>query len=683
MSALIGYSAGAVATKRKRAEPAPLPRVLQALCAVVALAPLVFLPSLYDPANLPQSAFIQVSALLLLALHLSRRPASLPRPPLVWPLGAFLAWSALSLLWAGNRYEGTLVWMHWAACALIGLVAIDVVCGPREARAVFLSLFAGGVTVALLGALQHLVHFDLLPQAFPPAATFVNKNMAAGFVVMVIPIGAALLLETRTRAPAAGLLAGTGLMALFLVFTQSRSAWLALLAQGMLAAAVWLAGRGWSAWVRWAVPAAGLALALVLAMPRLEGWRDALPTPDAAAREQVFRMDVKVASVRTRLAIWRNTLEMVADHPLGGVGLGNQPLAYPAYARRAVVDPSAAAGLQLDYAHNDYLQLLAELGVVGLGLLAWLGVTLAKTAVAAVRGAGVPALAAVAGLLGVLADATFSFPCYRAVPPLVAAVLLGMLCRWAGEPRHLEAPPWLGRLAFVVAVALAILQYRWIDSDRHCRRMLQAQSRQQWGAVADEAELAHAGNPYRKEPLFQLAGAYLAVGMPERAVAPLRELLAGYPNDANAIANLGIAYALQKDSVSAADCFRRALALRPEEAPLHYRLATALEAQGDAAGALGAYRLASRYGPRNAQYALKWGLAAARQGGLAEAEQALTLAIALDPRSALAEKALGVLLVEALGRPQDGVPHLKRALDLDPNLPDAARMRELVARHAR
>src|ERR1019366_448887 len=58
---------------------------------------------------------------------------------------------------------------------------------------------------------------------------------------------------------------------------------------------------------------------------------------------------------------WRDTLNLIADYPLVGSGLGSYHSAFLKYKR------SAPALLQ-DYAHNDYLQYLAELGIVGFTL---------------------------------------------------------------------------------------------------------------------------------------------------------------------------------------------------------------------------------------------------------------------------------------------------------------------------
>jgi len=70
-----------------------------------------------------------------------------------------------------------------------------------------------------------------------------------------------------------------------------------------------------------------------------------------------------------RLAHWQAAVNMANAHPLVGVGLGNYEAAYPDYG--LVSWPRA-----LGHAHNDYLNVLAETGVVGLsGYLAGWAVT--------------------------------------------------------------------------------------------------------------------------------------------------------------------------------------------------------------------------------------------------------------------------------------------------------------------
>ena len=73
-----------------------------------------------------------------------------------------------------------------------------------------------------------------------------------------------------------------------------------------------------------------------------------------------------------RWTIWQATVRMALETPVFGVGLGAYQDAFTRF--RPTVVP---ADKLVDFAHNDYLQLLAETGVVGFGLLAWALVGLA------------------------------------------------------------------------------------------------------------------------------------------------------------------------------------------------------------------------------------------------------------------------------------------------------------------
>jgi O-antigen ligase len=60
----------------------------------------------------------------------------------------------------------------------------------------------------------------------------------------------------------------------------------------------------------------------------------------------------------SRLSIWRDSLVIVKDHPLG-IGLGNFRLVLPVY------NVSNISDTRFLYAHNDYLHLLVEAGIPG------------------------------------------------------------------------------------------------------------------------------------------------------------------------------------------------------------------------------------------------------------------------------------------------------------------------------
>ena len=74
-----------------------------------------------------------------------------------------------------------------------------------------------------------------------------------------------------------------------------------------------------------------------------------------------------------RFELWQDSARIVRDYPLLGTGLGTYRDVLPNY--RPQKDFFFVAGIPqpaaINYAHNDYLQLLTECGFVGFGLMAW------------------------------------------------------------------------------------------------------------------------------------------------------------------------------------------------------------------------------------------------------------------------------------------------------------------------
>jgi O-antigen ligase len=112
---------------------------------------------------------------------------------------------------------------------------------------------------------------------------------------------------------------------------------------------------------RIAVVVCGVLLALALVATTILGARArSAPSSDIEAR-------IREALTSDRLELWNEAERLMALHPLRGVG----PAGFDDYAPLALRDPSNL----LFWAHNDFLQQGAELGVPGLllllGLFAW------------------------------------------------------------------------------------------------------------------------------------------------------------------------------------------------------------------------------------------------------------------------------------------------------------------------
>ena len=203
-----------------------------------------------------------------------------------------------------------------------------------------------------------------------PAGTWVNHNHFAGFLEMCLPFAVmypvAILRRNWTRhvSPAApawkacGLLSIAGIIFVAILHSLSRMGFLASLASLFAIGSLALGARrqGWKRWLPIASFAALVLLGFVL-----------LPSDPLIARyAQLAPADAISSDMRT--GMWRDTLGLIKAFPLFGCGLGAFESCFPRF-------QTVAPMYTIDFAHNDYLQYLSELGALAFlaGLLFVLG----------------------------------------------------------------------------------------------------------------------------------------------------------------------------------------------------------------------------------------------------------------------------------------------------------------------
>ncbi len=180
--------------------------------------------------------------------------------------------------------------------------------------------------------------------------TFVLPNSLAGFLVLVTPACLGLLFDTAAgrRRTARGPLIWRGafvlLMLLALYFTKSKGGWLAFMV-AIGAFALWAFGG--ALWRRRTQMISGLlGLFIVWGMAQASGLLP--PLRDYPG------------SLAVRYGYWRAAATIVERHPFVGVGLDNFTDFYAATKR--------AADQEARRAHNDYIQMAAETGLIGLSM---------------------------------------------------------------------------------------------------------------------------------------------------------------------------------------------------------------------------------------------------------------------------------------------------------------------------
>lgn len=76
--------------------------------------------------------------------------------------------------------------------------------------------------------------------------------------------------------------------------------------------------------------------------------------------ERMMTLKTPMITTGERLKMWIGVLNMIKDNPIVGTGIGTFAYAYPAY--------QTVGGHVIDHAHNEYLEIISETGLIG-GLL--------------------------------------------------------------------------------------------------------------------------------------------------------------------------------------------------------------------------------------------------------------------------------------------------------------------------
>jgi len=461
--------------------------------------------------------------------------------------------------------------------------------------------------------------------------------MAAQFMVLTIPLAAAFFLLTRKLAHLLLILIVLGVLTLFLFYTFTRAAWLALTVESLLLPILLARDR-----FKWKfTPPMGKKKIKTLALCAVAGFllinlspsgfqwrvgsaynyiRQALPRLESF---QALSTSQDTFSVRIRL--WRNTLRMGEEHFVKGVGLGNFSVVYPRYQRSAAIDLKFSDEGQWRRAHNDYLQTFAEMGMVGLFFMGWLLFALIRTCFALMgeetRGELRYLLMGVMVALGGLSvSAFFSFPFQMITPVFIVAIFLGLLGGHYSRQRLQEEnsvpnpkgsillPSWAAPVgavaAFLFLLVLLPFEYKRLRADWYYRRADALAVQQNWAAVISQARQGYQSYPnrYRKDFLFQMGRAYLETGNLTGAIQNTREFLETHPYYMTAHHNLGLAYARRGDMELALEHFDRVFELVPEYGASHYVVAQLYETRNELDYALEHYRLALEDEPNNGEY---------------------------------------------------------------------------------
>ncbi len=296
--------------------------------ALGALLAAAFIPWTWGAATSPRWAVVAVlPAVLLLALEWTSDYRSRAITPLHVLAGTLVAWSALSLLWSASLWDGL---NGLFQCLFLG-VSFLLGTQPVSLRRLNAGLAVGVAASSVLVLIElSSLHPDWTMAPMRWAGLFINSNTLCEFAVLVL-----------VSCAASRMYWALPLLLPSVVLPTGRGAWLG----GMAALTLW----GWRRY-KWAT-----ALCVAVGVP-------------------VLVLSVHQSStIVDRLFIWRDTASSLT---FWGHGLGSFAAIFP------YLDTTHDALRQrVEHAHNDFLQVVFEMGAVGGLLVVGLVATIWRTAV--------------------------------------------------------------------------------------------------------------------------------------------------------------------------------------------------------------------------------------------------------------------------------------------------------------
>ena len=285
---------------------------------------------------------------------------------------AFLAWSALSILWAMSWPDALQTWWHWALLA--GMVVLGAGCDLRRC----VQAYGAGLAIGLIFVWAQYRGYEWAPEFAAQAGEYpgllFNSNYAAE--ASALGLVAAVAFRQWWIVP----LALLGLAA-----NPSRGAGLMIFAA--LAFWVWQKNRK-----------AGVALTILVI---------------ATTVGHVAWLGLDSGLIAGRLSLWVNSLTLI---DFTGYGIGSFYHAFP-LANDALIPTREEVfrfGVYPNTAHNDFLTLAVEVGLIGLAFFLWFLLIL-------VRQPGPGRYLIIAGM----ADALVNFPLHVPSTAFLLALAAG------------------------------------------------------------------------------------------------------------------------------------------------------------------------------------------------------------------------------------------------------------------
>ena len=359
------------------------PRSINNLAALLAILffslPLIYWPGFLEAASLPRYfiiGIISATGISLWAWAAWRQSVPLIWQRSFWLFLAFFGWAAITTTWSPDAGTSLIEISQLAGMIMLAFLGMQVARQCIFTSLLLPALLAGGLITALIGIGQHYgfnpLDFRLNQQQI--AATFINRNHAAVYFDLIIPLALVGVIYFRNTKYCILSATTAGSAIAFLLVNKNRGSLLALIITLFVFLLILFTNKPFRQLVVERLLPQRRYLAIVLIIPLLVAL---LPSgSEQQTQWNTSLLEQKIdSSTSIRLNAYINTLPLIAQQPLTGSGYGGFRMSFRPYATAVRPRSSLTENNVMGALHNDPLQYLVELGLPGFMLALLIFVT--------------------------------------------------------------------------------------------------------------------------------------------------------------------------------------------------------------------------------------------------------------------------------------------------------------------
>jgi len=570
---------------------------------LVFLIPLLFSTSTIDPVLSPRfyawsvfTLFLCVSVFLESRWHPNRYDFSKLKRPIFFVFVCHLAFAAVSLTQTINLSEGLFEWLKLCLSFIFFSISCLVIKGDRYGiRKLAKVLIVLGTLLSVIGICQNFgIAFTSIPGNYVIYLTMAHKNLFASALFLILPFVLFGIYSFPGIWQIVSKFALSGIC-LSMLLTRSRTVWVAIISATLFLTIVCFSKNRKTGdrefFKKFDVKkclnlfSAGLIISFCfIYIYSHNDFRFSL----AAGENKIstFQADpfsqtiFSLGTLKERIWLWKNSIEVVKKNPLMGVGLGQWRLIFPVYGKVQKFRQSddGRAEIFFQSPQNDFIWVLSETGIIGLlSYLSILGIAIFYALKFFFKSNDTDnralAIFMLFGIIGYMVIAFFSFPKERIVHNIFLMLILACIV----STYHRTFPkPKVGRcssilffnilVVFLLCFCVIVGCIR-LNSEIHVKEALAARREGDWKKVISEIDKADS-------PFYQLDPASVPLAWYQgnanysmeqfgKALDDFKKAYQIHPNHIHVLNNLGTGYAQAGDYENAAKYYKKALDVCP------------------------------------------------------------------------------------------------------------------------